>query len=138
MKNIPVGVSGRASCTVTRDNLACTTGSGEVEVFSTPTLVLLVEESAVDAVRPFLEEGETTVGTLINIHHVAPTPPGLQVTATSRLISRDGRRLVFDVQVHDSVEQVGYGTHERFLVAKEKFVEKARWKAGEPRDSVEG
>ncbi len=124
-ESIPIGCTGTASCEVKEDNLARSVGSGDVNVFSTPSLVSLAEQASVNAIRPFLTDGETTVGTFVGLHHVAPTPPGCGIKATSRLIAREGRKLVFDVNVHDDLEKVGYGTHERFLVTKQDFTEKA-------------
>ncbi|MFS8639781.1 MAG: thioesterase, partial [Symbiobacteriaceae bacterium] len=81
VKPIPIGTKGVKSVRVTQDNLASTTGSGLVDVFSTPSLVLLMEEASVEAVKDYLEDGETTVGTMVNIRQLAATPPGLTVTA---------------------------------------------------------
>lgn len=98
-------------------------------MFSTPNLVLLMEEAAVNALMPYLEPGETTVGSVVNIRHLAPTPPGLTVTATARLTLVDGRRLVFQVEASDGIDRVGEGTHERFLVSKERFISRAAEKS---------
>lgn len=113
----------------TEDTLASKVGSGAVPVFSTPNLVLLMEEAAVDAVKSYLEEGETTVGSLVNIRHIAPTPSGLQITATAVLTQVDGRRLVFRVEANDAVEKVGEGIHERYVVSRERFILKALQKS---------
>jgi len=125
MKQIPIGTKGSKSVKVTEDTLASATGSGAVDVFSTPNLVLLMEEASVEAVKDYLENGETTVGTMVNIRHLAATPPGLTVTATAVLTEVDGRRLVFEVSAHDGVDIVGQGTHERFVVDRAKFIEKS-------------
>jgi len=125
MKQIPIGTKGSKSVKVTEDTLASATGSGAVDVFSTPNLVLLMEEASVEAVKDYLENGETTVGTMVNIRHLAATPPGLTVTATAVLTEVDGRRLVFEVSAHDGVDIVGQGTHERFVVHRAKFIEKS-------------
>lgn len=125
MKQIPIGTKGSKSVKVTEDTLASATGSGAVDVFSTPNLVLLMEEASVEAVKDYLEDGETTVGTMVNIRHLAATPPGLTVTATAVLTEVDGRRLVFEVSAHDGVDIVGQGTHERFVVDRAKFIEKS-------------
>ncbi len=129
MKDIPIGTQGTAKAVVTEATLASRAGSGAVEVFSTPNLVLLMEEAAMDALRPFMELGETSVGTLVNIRHLAPTPPGLAVTATARLVQVDGRRLVFQVEAGDGIDRVGEGTHERFVVLKERFILRSREKS---------
>lgn len=129
MKDIPLGTQGTARVAVTEETLASHTGSGSVEVFSTPNLVLLMEEAAMDALRPFLEPGETSVGTLVNIRHLAPTPPGMIVTATARLSQVDGRRLVFQVEAGDGIDRVGEGTHERCVVLTERFILRSREKS---------
>ncbi|HHY11199.1 MAG TPA: thioesterase family protein [Firmicutes bacterium] len=125
MKQVPIGAKGSKSVKVTEDTLASFAGSGAVDVFSTPNLVLLMEEACVEAIQDYLEDGETTVGTLVNISHLAATPPGLRVTATGILTHVEGRKLVFEVAAFDDVEKVGEGTHERFLVNQEKFTAKS-------------
>ncbi|MGI6163060.1 MAG: thioesterase family protein [Bacillota bacterium] len=129
MKPVPIGARGTKSVEVTESTLASFTGSGAVDVFSTPNLVLLMEEACVEAIRDYLEEGETTVGTLVDINHLPATPPGLQVTATGILTQVEGRKLVFQVEAYDDVEKVGEGIHERFLVHREKFTAKSLRKA---------
>ncbi|MGE5579339.1 MAG: thioesterase family protein [Bacillota bacterium] len=121
MKDIPIGAEGIASVKVTEETLATRAGSGAVDVFSTPNLVLLMEEAAMAALQPYMEEGETSVGTLVNIRHLAATPPGFTVTAVARLVQVDGRRLVFQVEASDGMDKVGDGTHERFLVFQDRF-----------------
>ena len=129
MKPVEIGIQGRATVEVTQNNLASSTGSGAVDVFSTPSLVLLMEEAAMDALKPFMEPGESSVGTLVNIRHIAPTPPGFLVTATATLTEIDGRRLVFQVEAHDGVATIGEGTHERFLISIERFISRVREKS---------
>ncbi|HHT84379.1 MAG: thioesterase family protein [Bacillota bacterium] len=125
MKHLPIGTKGSKTIEVTQDTLASATGSGTVDVFSTPNLVLLMEEACVEALKEYLEDGETTVGTMVNIRHLAATPPGLTVTANAVLTHVEGRKLVFEVTASDDVELVGQGTHERFLVDQEKFTAKS-------------
>ncbi len=125
MKLVPKGAKGAKIINVTKNTLASVTGSGSVDVFSTPNLVLLMEEACVEAIKDYLEDGETTVGTLVNISHLAATPPGLKVTATAILTHVEGRKLVFEVAAFDDIEKVGEGTHERFLVNREKFTAKS-------------
>lgn len=129
MKNMPLGAQGTARVVVTSETLASRTGSGGVDVFSTPNLVLLMEEAAVEAVRDFLDPGETSVGALVNIRHLAPTPAGMTITATARLSHVDGRRLVFQVEAHDGVDRVGEGVHERFIISTDRFISRAREKS---------
>lgn len=106
-------------------------GSGGVDVLATPMLVALMEGAARDAVQASLPTGWTTVGTRVNIEHLAATPVGMKVTARARLTQVEGRRLVFDVEAYDEGEKVGQGQHERFIVISERFESKARAKAGQ-------
>jgi fluoroacetyl-CoA thioesterase len=129
MKPLQTGIHGKATVRVTDANVASSVGSGAVDVFSTPSMVLLMEEAAVDALRPYIEEGESTVGSAVNVRHISPTPIGLEVTATATLTEIDGRRLVFQVEAHDGVATIGEGTHERFLISIERFISRAREKS---------
>jgi predicted thioesterase len=95
-----------------------------VPVFATPSLVALMEVAAVDALEGRLPPGDTTVGTRIDIAHLAATPLGEEVRALARLVEVDGRRLVFDVEAHDGARKVGEGRHERTVVARNRFLEK--------------
>jgi len=91
------------------------------EVFATGYLVGFVEWACMEALVPYLAEGERTVGTKIDMSHEAATPPGMEVSATVRLVEVDGRRTLWDVVVHDEVEIIGRGTHERFAINLDKF-----------------
>lgn len=90
-----------------------------IRVLATPEMVRLVEQTAIQAVQPLLKPGQTTVGTKIDIAHLAATPEGMSVTIAVELTAVDRRRLGFRFQVHDEVEKVGEGTHERFIVDPE-------------------
>jgi fluoroacetyl-CoA thioesterase len=92
------------------------------EVFATGFLVGFLEWACIMAVKPHLDwPKEQSVGTHINVSHLAATPPGLQVTATVELIEIDGRKLVFAVEAHDGVDLISRGFHERYIINKEKF-----------------
>jgi fluoroacetyl-CoA thioesterase len=92
------------------------------EVFATGFLVGFLEWACIKAIKPHLNwPREQTVGTHINISHEAATPPGLEVTATVELIEVEGRKLTFKVQASDGVDKISEGTHERFIIDKEKF-----------------
>lgn len=125
MKEIIIGNTGTAKTVVTPEKLAVSVGSGSLKVFATPMMAALMEAAACEAIAPFLEEGETTVGTELNIQHTAATPEGLEVTAEAELLSANGRELIFRVSAHDSVGEIGSGTHKRFVVYSEKFQAKA-------------
>ncbi len=102
--------------------------SGGVDVLATPYMIAFMEHTASECVREFLEPGYTTVGTMVNVKHLASTPVGMVVTSTAKLVKADGRRLVFDVEAHDDIETIGEGKHERFIVNAERFEEKANAK----------
>ncbi len=100
------------------------------EVFATGFLVGFLEWACIKAVKPHLDwPSEQTVGTHIDVSHLAATPPGLEVTAKVKLVEVDGRRLVFEVEAHDGVDLISRGKHERFVINKEKFDAKMKQKA---------
>lgn len=123
-----IGMTGTATVLVTEDNTAQKVGSGLLPVYATPSMIALLEMAACNCVSDYLEEGTSSVGTLINVKHLAATPIGMNVTATATLTEIDGRRLVFDIEVHDETTLIGQGTHERFVVSSEKFLSKTNAK----------
>jgi fluoroacetyl-CoA thioesterase len=98
----------------------CTQRAGQY-IFSTPNLVLLIEETAIRAIAPFLREGQACVGSMIDITHGAPTLRGQRVWATTTVTTVDRRRVVFDVQARDEFDVISKGRHERFIVDLDKF-----------------
>ena len=122
MSDIQVGAAGRAERTVTPDATAKSFGSGLVPVFATPALVGLMEQAAVEAIASSLEPGQTSVGTRIEVSHLAATPIGDSVRAEAVVVAVEGRRLVFDVTAWDSVEKIGEGRHERAIVSRDRFL----------------
>lgn len=123
------GIKGQAQAVVCKENTAFTMKSGSLEVFATPAMIALMEEASVAAVAPFLEDGTGTVGTKLNVDHLAATPVGMTVTCVSTLEEVDGRRLVFSVEASDEKGLIGKGVHERFVINNEKFMQKALKKA---------
>lgn len=119
------GIKAEKSLTVTDANTAKTMGSGTLDVFATPAMVALIEQTAYTSIESELEPGWGSVGTSLNIQHLSATPVGMTVTATTELVEVDRRRLVFHAEVYDEKGLVGKGTHERFLVENEKFQAKA-------------
>jgi fluoroacetyl-CoA thioesterase len=100
-------------------------------VFATGYMVGLIEWTCIQAVTPFLDwPEEQTVGTHINVSHLAATPPGLEVTVNVRLVEVDGRKLSFEVEAHDGIDLITRGKHERFIINKEKFDRKIKSKVG--------
>lgn len=124
MKSIETGIKGTAETNVTANKLAVNVGSGSLEVFATPSMVALMEESACNCLADYLDDGETTVGTELNIKHVSATPKGMNITAESVLIAVNGREFTFEVKASDESGLIGTGTHKRFLVYSEKFTAK--------------
>ncbi len=122
---LTAGIKGREETIVSEANSAKTMGSGTLNVFATPAMTALMEETAWKSVAPYLEEGCGTVGTLLNITHDAPTPFGMKVWCESELVEVDGRRLVFQVTAYDEKGKIGGGRHERFIIQNEKFQAKA-------------
>ncbi len=125
------GITNRIDLVVDEAVSAKRAASGEMDVFGTPFVIALMEQTADKSVRPCLEPGQATVGTLVNIRHTAATPMGMAAYATSELIEIDRRRLVFRVAVFDEAGQVADGTHERFIIDKEKFMKKTETRRGE-------
>lgn len=125
---ITTGIKGTCSVVADESNSAKKMGSGTLDVFATPAMAALMEKTAWQSIAPYLEEGQGSVGTRLDITHDAPTPLGMTVTCQSELIKIDGRQLVFEVTASDSKEIIGRGTHERFIIDDKKFLTKANLK----------
>lgn len=123
------GLAGEARTMVDDTNMASSYAHGGVDVYATPAMVGLMEQASINAVDHLLPEGSASVGTWLDVRHLAATPPGLEVWATAELVEVEGRRLKFTIEAFDSVEKVGEGTHERFVVDLERLLAKARAKA---------
>lgn len=123
-----IGIKGRAETVVNHENTAKFVGSGELEVFATPQMIALMEQAAASSVAPQLEEGQGTVGTLLNVSHDAATPLGMKVWAETELVEIDRRRLVFEVKAFDECGLIGKGKHERFIISNDKFLAKVNAK----------
>ena len=130
MKEMQPGIKGIQEITVTESDTAAVYGSGSLEVFGTPAMIALMEKTALNSIVPYLDEGEGSVGTALNVKHTAATPVGMKVTCESELIEADRKRLLFRLSVRDEAGPVGEGTHERFVIQNDKFMEKANAKAG--------
>ncbi len=117
-----IGLKCKVEITVDDTNTAKTVGSGDLDVFSTPMMIALMEKSALECVKPYLENGQGTVGTLVNIKHVSATPMGMKVYSEAELTEIDAKRLVFEVKAYDEKGLIGEGTHERFIIDNEKFM----------------
>ena len=125
---IIAGMMATVTDTVCENNTAETVGSGSLKVFATPAMVALMEKAACEALKGALDEGSTTVGTLVNVEHLSATPLNMSVNVTATVTAVDGRKICFNVEAFDEVGLIGRGTHERFVVFSEKFMEKTESK----------
>ena len=129
MEDIKVGLKNTVTDKVTDKNTAKTMGSGSLEVYATPAMTCLMEKASTEALEPLLADGWTTVGISLEVQHKAATPMGMKVRAEAEVAAVDGRKITFTVKAFDEREEIGFGTHERFAVMKEKFMSKAVGKA---------
>ena len=120
-----IGMTNAAEEFVTEKNMAVALGSGSLKVFATPALIRLIESAAAELVEKNLPRELTSVGIALNVRHTAPTPLGMKVRAEVKIISVDGRKIIFEVAASDARGEIGRGTHERFIVDREKFQRKA-------------
>ena len=120
------GATGEVSTTVTADRTADAMGNRGVKVFATPFVISLLEDAAGSALKPHLPPGAGTVGTMIEMRHLAATPVGMTVRARATLLETDGRRYLFRVEAWDEREKIAEGRHERFVVPDlQKFLARA-------------
>lgn len=128
MKEITIGSVLTKELTVTDDLLACHVGSGIVQVYATPMMIALMENTACECLNPFLDEGETSVGVMMNTTHDAATPAGMKVRVTAEIIAVDRKKVSFSIIAEDEKDIIGKASHDRFVVNKEKFESKAQSK----------
>src|SRR5688572_12530001 len=126
---LQTGLTGAAEILVGTRDTAPHVGSGKIKVLATPVMVGLMEEAALNAVEGLLPPGHQTVGTRLDITHVAATPVGLRVTAGAEVVRVEGRRVTFRVWADDESERIGEGTHERIVVDVSRFDKRAQAKA---------
>ena len=123
------GMTLTLTTTVTEDKTARFMKSGTLDVFATPAMIALMEETAYKTVQDALDEGCGSVGTYLDVKHIAATPLGMTVTCEAKLVEIDNRRLVFTVKAYDEAGLIGEGKHERFIVQNEKFMARTNAKA---------
>ncbi|MDW7673172.1 MAG: thioesterase family protein [Bacillota bacterium] len=121
---LAVGIIGNKEELVTGEKTALAVGSGKLKVYATPCMVALMEGAAVAALEGKLEYQMDTVGTSLEILHMAATPVGMKVKAEAKLINIDGRKLTFEIEAFDDREKIGSGIHQRFMINGDKFLEK--------------
>ena len=125
---VKIGIKGRQEEIVTEDLTASHIGSGSVRVFATPMMIALMERTSRMSVKPYLEDGQETVGTRVDVRHVSSTPGALKVWGESEVVDIDRRRIVFKVAAYDEKGLIGEGTHERFVIDVAKFQAKTEEK----------
>lgn len=130
MNTIQPGLSGEQVTTVTADLTAWHLGSGGVEVYATPAMIALMEAAAVAAIDHLLPPGQVSVGTAVDVRHLAATPLGERVRARAEIAAVEGRKLTLRVQAWDEHELIGEGTHTRFVIDVARFEHRLREKAG--------
>lgn len=121
---ITIGIKGSASALVEKEDTAQVVGSGDLLVYATPCMVALMEGAACESIVPFLGEGESSVGTRMDVAHTSATPVGMEVRAESVVTAVDGRKVTFEILAFDEVGEIGRATHERVVIKADRFLEK--------------
>jgi fluoroacetyl-CoA thioesterase len=131
MQSIPVGAKGSFSLVVTPDLLANRFKDATLPpILATPVMIMIMENAALNAIKPFLDAGESALGTRVDVRHLAATPAGRRVTGEAEVTRVDGRRIEFRIQATDETEEIGVGTHERMVIDHAKFSERMKAKFG--------
>ena len=121
---ITVGMKGEVITQVEREDTAAEVGSGSLLVYATPCMVALMEGAACEAISSALPEGQTSVGTELNIKHVSATPVGLEVRAVAEVTAVEGKVITFEVKAYDEAGLIGEGTHKRAVINAQRFLER--------------
>ena len=121
---ITVGMKGEVTTLVEREDTAYEVGSGSLLVYATPCMVALMEGAACEAIAETLPEGKTSVGTELNIKHLAATPVGLEVRAEAEVTAVDGNTITFQITAYDEAGKIGEGTHKRAVITAQRFLDK--------------
>ncbi|MCL2284754.1 MAG: thioesterase family protein [Firmicutes bacterium] len=119
-----IGKDATVTTVVTDKNTAKAVGSGSLDVFATPMMIALMEQAACKCLADGLESGQTSVGTQINVAHTAASPIGTKICAAATITAIDGRKVSFAVAANDGENEIGSGTHERFVIDAERFMSK--------------
>ena len=127
-EKISAGLKNSVEAEVSLEDTAVKVGSGSLEVLATPKMLALIEKAAADLLEKNLPQEFTSVGTLLNVEHIAPTPVGMKISAKVEISAVEGRKIIFKVAAFDEVGEIGRGSHERFIVDRKKFQEKANAK----------
>ncbi|MEG0330271.1 MAG: thioesterase family protein [Longicatena sp.] len=128
MKDIQIHATYNQETTVSKELLASSVGSGIVDVYATPMMIALMENTAATCLDQFLEQGETSVGVMMNTTHDAPTPLGMKVFVSAEIVGVDRKKISFKIIAKDEKDTIGTALHDRFIINKEKFEAKANSK----------
>lgn len=126
--NLKIGLTAEKSEMVTAQNTAKAYGSGSIDVYATPAMIGLMEGASLASVDTALPDGLSTVGTKVEIKHLAATPLGMKVTAKAELVEIEGKKLTFKIKANDERGPIGEGLHERFIIEIDKFLQKTNQK----------
>ena len=122
MRQIPLGTKATCTLRVKPEHLANRFKDPMLpQVLATPVMILIMENAALAAIRPYLDEGESAVGTAINVRHLAATPVGHDVRAEAEVVRVEGKRIEFKVSANDGIEDIGHGTHHRMVIDLPSF-----------------
>jgi fluoroacetyl-CoA thioesterase len=127
MRSIPIGAKGSFSLVVAPDHLANRFKDAMLPpVLATPVMIMTMENAALNAIKPYLDQGETAVGVRVDVVHQAATPEGARVTASAEVTKVDGPRIEFRIEASDGAQVIGAGTHERRVINLAKFSERLK------------
>jgi fluoroacetyl-CoA thioesterase len=131
MQPIPVGATGSFSLVVLPEHLASRFKDVTLPpVLATPVMIMVMENAALNAIKPYLDAGESALGTRVDVRHLAATPAGRRVTGEAKVTSVDGRRIEYSIRATDGNEEIGRGTHERIVIQLSKLFERMKAKFG--------
>ncbi len=131
MQRMPLGAKGSFSLIVTQDHLANRFKDAMLPpVLATPVMIMVMENAALDAMKPYLDAGETAVGTRVDVRHLSATPAGRRVTGEAEVTRIDGRHVEFAIRATEGAEVIGLGTHERAVIDLAKFSQRLKSKFG--------
>jgi fluoroacetyl-CoA thioesterase len=131
MQSIPVGTTGSFSLLVLPEHLASRFKDVTLPpVLATPVMIMVMENAALNAIKPYLDAGESALGTRVDVRHVAATPAGRRITGEAKVTHVDGRRIEFSIRATDASEEIGVGTHERVVIQLSKLSDRMQAKFG--------
>ena len=128
MPDIPVGTQGQHEMLVTSEVAISFLNNEEARVLATPWLIAYLEMTARDTIKPLLLDDEDTVGTQVNVAHLAATPIGMRATFHAEVLQVDGQKVLFRVEAHDEQDKIAEGTHERFIINVKRFAKRVQSK----------